>query len=352
MVTLSNNAEITTKFHERKVQRIKIFIILLVILGIPGLISSLLTFNQSPIPTLFVLLPFSYYVLYYKLTETKYANIATYVCFLIINISLTIGISVNLGALTSLSIFYILILIGIAMVLGETKSLDIMSSISLLIYAIFVLYHLLENQLLTLNPGDTITIVLLLACPVITLVGTWFILHIMLDETNTLQQQLIETNDTAQLRAAENEQLLNKVQESYELLNEMQDTLHATINQLSLPMIRIGRNIALLPLIGYLDEQRSQVIINKMLEDTDKYRINIVVLELTGLQMIDEGAISLLQQAIQGLQLLGAQAYISGINSQIADKFVHEGKYLINTPIVANLAEALEHIVLRQSSTS
>jgi len=91
------------------------------------------------------------------------------------------------------------------------------------------------------------------------------------------------------------------------------------IRELSTPILQIRDRLMLMPLIGVVDRLRVRLIANKMLSAIRCSRALIVVLDVTGVAAIDNGAANDLGQVVNAAQLMGSQMIITGISEQTTE---------------------------------
>lgn len=90
------------------------------------------------------------------------------------------------------------------------------------------------------------------------------------------------------------------------------------IEELTVPLIPIANQIAVLPLIGTLDEQRIRKIQDKLLDDIEAQKIQKIYVDLSGAIILSSDIISLLFRVTEGMSLLGCQAVLTGIGAKSA----------------------------------
>jgi rsbT co-antagonist protein RsbR len=109
------------------------------------------------------------------------------------------------------------------------------------------------------------------------------------------------------------------------------------IAELSTPVVKLWDGILALPLIGTLDSQRTQVVMENLLQTIVDVEAEIAIIDITGVPTVDTLT----------AQLMGADCLISGIRPQIAQTMVHLGVEL-NVISKASLADAFA-VALRQT---
>lgn len=97
------------------------------------------------------------------------------------------------------------------------------------------------------------------------------------------------------------------------------------IQELSSPVVRIWEGILLLPLVGIIDARRSSLITEHLLEALVRYQADIVIIDITGVPVVDTPTAQYFIMTAQAAGLLGSQVVLVGISSEIAQTMVHLG---------------------------
>ncbi|NJN67772.1 MAG: PAS domain S-box protein [Chloroflexaceae bacterium] len=98
-----------------------------------------------------------------------------------------------------------------------------------------------------------------------------------------------------------------------------------TLRELSTPLIPIADDVVIMPLIGAIDSRRAQQMLETLLEGVAHYQAALVILDITGVRVVDTQVAQTFIQAAQAVRLLGAQVMLTGIQPQIAQTLVHLG---------------------------
>ena len=110
--------------------------------------------------------------------------------------------------------------------------------------------------------------------------------------------------------------------------------------ELSTPVVELWEGIILLPLIGTLDSERSQTVMENLLNHIVKSGAEIAIIDITGVPTVDTLVAQHLIKTVSAARLMGADCIISGIRPQIAQTIVHLGLQL-NVVSKATMADAL-----------
>ncbi len=114
-------------------------------------------------------------------------------------------------------------------------------------------------------------------------------------------------------------------QEREALQQQIIATQQATLRELSTPLIPVSDRVVILPLIGAVDEQRAAQVVEALLEGVARYHAELVILDITGVGVVDTNVAQALVQAARAVRLLGAQFMLTGIHPRIAQTLVQLG---------------------------
>ncbi|MBN9409475.1 MAG: STAS domain-containing protein [Burkholderiales bacterium] len=119
--------------------------------------------------------------------------------------------------------------------------------------------------------------------------------------------------------------------------------------ELSTPVIRLWDGIVAVPLIGTLDSERTQVVMESLLESIVENEATIAIIDITGVPTVDTLVAQHLLKTISAARLMGAECILSGIRPQIAQTIVHLGVDLGGVGTKSTLADALKLAFQRRS---
>jgi len=97
-----------------------------------------------------------------------------------------------------------------------------------------------------------------------------------------------------------------------------------------------------LPLIGTLDSQRTQSVMEALLQRIVETESDIAIIDITGVPTVDTLTAQHLLKTITAARLMGADCIISGIRPQIAQTIVHLGVSLGDVVTKSSLAAAFQ----------
>ena len=114
------------------------------------------------------------------------------------------------------------------------------------------------------------------------------------------------------------------------------------ILELSTPVMQIWDRVLVLPIIGTLDSVRAARLTENLLQRIASDQAAIVILDISGVPMIDTAVAQHLFKTIQGAQLMGAQSIISGVRPETAQAMVHLGIDIGTVKSRSTLSDALQ----------
>jgi len=110
--------------------------------------------------------------------------------------------------------------------------------------------------------------------------------------------------------------------------------------ELSTPVVQLWDKILALPLIGTLDSERTQTVMENLLNHIVRSGAEIAIIDITGVPTVDTLVAQHLIKTVSAARLMGADCVISGIRPQIAQTIVHLGLQL-DVISKATMADAL-----------
>lgn len=117
--------------------------------------------------------------------------------------------------------------------------------------------------------------------------------------------------------------------------------------ELSTPVVTLAEGILALPLIGTLDSNRTQSVMETLLQKLVDTSADIAIIDITGVPTVDTLVAQYLMKTVAAARLMGAECILSGIRPQIAQTIVHLGIDLGHVYTKASLSDAFA-MALRQ----
>lgn len=116
------------------------------------------------------------------------------------------------------------------------------------------------------------------------------------------------------------------------------------INEVSAPIVAVQEGIAVLPLIGLIDAERAQYLLEQAVPKLPSYEIECLITDFSGILNIDNQAAELLMKIYATVKLLGINVITTGIRPDIAQTVVNKGIKFSNVKSYATVRQALESI--------
>ncbi|MFC4402038.1 RsbT co-antagonist protein RsbRA [Gracilibacillus xinjiangensis] len=129
-------------------------------------------------------------------------------------------------------------------------------------------------------------------------------------------------------------QLVNEYTGSWENTVSLQ---RLALQELSAPLIPVMENITIMPLIGTIDTERAKLIMENLLEGVIKHNSEVVLIDITGVPVVDTMVAHHIIQAAEAVRLIGATCILVGIRPEIAQTIVNLGIDLRKFPTKSSL---------------
>jgi anti-anti-sigma factor len=123
----------------------------------------------------------------------------------------------------------------------------------------------------------------------------------------------------------------------------------AALAALSTPLIPVSESTLVMPLIGAVDSRRVQQMMSVLLSGVAESNATTVILDITGVPVVDSQVADALFRAAQAVKLLGAQVILTGIRPEVAQTLVGLGIELHNLITRNRLQDGIAY-ALRNSS--
>ena len=121
--------------------------------------------------------------------------------------------------------------------------------------------------------------------------------------------------------------------------------------ELSTPVVQLWDDVLALPLIGTLDSNRTQIVMETLLHKIVDTGAAIAIIDITGVPTVDTLVAQHLLKTVAAARLMGADCIISGIRPQIAQTIVHLGVELGSVITKATLADAFAVALQKTGAT-
>lgn len=141
--------------------------------------------------------------------------------------------------------------------------------------------------------------------------------------------------------AIENARLFSELAAANDRLVQADQLKTEMIAELSTPVIPIWDRVLLAPIIGTLTSDRAALMTDALLKKTAGGGADVVILDITGVRVIDTEAAQHLRNTASAVGVLGARCIITGIRATVAQTLVHLGISLDDIMTRRKLSDAL-----------
>jgi len=118
------------------------------------------------------------------------------------------------------------------------------------------------------------------------------------------------------------------------------------LQELSAPLIPVFERITVMPLVGTIDTERAKQIMENLLKGAVKHRSEVVLIDITGVPVVDTMVAHHIIQAAEAVRLVGAKCMLCGIRPEIAQTIVSLGidltKFTTKNSLQKGIEAALE----------
>ena len=166
-------------------------------------------------------------------------------------------------------------------------------------------------------------------------------------QTLEVQQRTDEARADASMARATQQTLVSQNRSLAQLVAERdaalghQEQLAAQIADLSTPVLPLIPGVLLAPIVGVLDRQRIVRLDAALLRTIAQMRADVVLLDITGVPLVDTEVAAAIVALARAIRLLGCQTVMVGVRPEIAQSIVGLGFQLNGLNTRATLAEGL-----------
>ncbi len=148
---------------------------------------------------------------------------------------------------------------------------------------------------------------------------------------------------TADLRAA----LDDRERKSLALEESLttQQRLTQLLLDVSIPVLPVRHDTLVAPLIGVIDGERADELLGRVLGQIEIQRARTLILDITGVPIVDTQVANRLIQTAQAARLLGAEVVLTGIRPEVAQTLVGLGVDLSAITTYSTLESAIGSVL-------
>ncbi len=146
--------------------------------------------------------------------------------------------------------------------------------------------------------------------------------------------------------ARRNAELASREEENRVLI----ERLRVAIDELSTPLLELWDDVLALPIVGIVDTQRSAEMTERLLTEVVRGRWKHVIIDLTGVELIDTSTADRFIKLARSVQLLGARCIVAGVQPAVAQTLVQLGTDFGVLETYRNLKSALVSCLRRNAA--
>lgn len=136
-------------------------------------------------------------------------------------------------------------------------------------------------------------------------------------------------------------------QEEQQRKEELIEHQAAQLAELSTPMLSISETTVVMPIVGAIDTRRVQMIMQTLLNGVAETRATVVIMDITGVPVVDTQVANALIRTSQAVALLGAKVVLTGIRPEVAQTLVGLGVDLSNITTRGTLRDGIAFALAR-----
>lgn len=155
-----------------------------------------------------------------------------------------------------------------------------------------------------------------------------------ISERRKLEADLARRNAELAARAEENARLIAR--------------LRVAVDELSTPVLELWDDVLALPVVGVVDTQRSAQMVERLLAEVVERRSRFVIVDLTGVEVIDTSTADRFLKMARAVKLLGGECVVTGIQPAVAQTLVELGVEFAGLDTQRNLKRALQVCMAKQ----
>jgi rsbT co-antagonist protein RsbR len=109
--------------------------------------------------------------------------------------------------------------------------------------------------------------------------------------------------------------------------------------------MEIWDDVLALPVVGVVDTHRSLEIMSHLLESIVSHQARCVIIDVTGVEVVDTKTADYLLKVVRAAALLGSRCVLTGLNPGIAQTLVEIGADLSEVRTLRNMKEGLKDCI-------
>jgi rsbT co-antagonist protein RsbR len=135
---------------------------------------------------------------------------------------------------------------------------------------------------------------------------------------------------------------LERIEADFAVARKAIERQEDVMRGLSTPIIQVWDGVLAIPVIGNLNSERAEQLMQRLLDEIGNTHSRFALLDLTSVEIIDTYTADHLVKIVHAVELLGARAIITGIRSAVAQTMVSIGVDLSQILTLRNLQQGLK----------
>jgi anti-anti-sigma regulatory factor len=260
------------------------------------------------------------------------AKAGIYLALFSLSFTATCGFVIFPQIALALLIGQVVTVVTASLILDRKESRSLIAIVVFLVAAGIVLAHVLSPHLFT-PLDETLGVVANLFIVVVAFLTMGIMIRMITIEQEDFFREIRLAEESLKGAHAEAERLVEErtaalEQETSERERLQQEIIAAqrqALKELSTPIIPVMDRVLVMPLVGSIDSMRAKDIMRALLAGIREHHARVVILDITGVPIVDSGVASHLDKTIQAARLKGAQTIITGISEEVAEAIVDLG---------------------------
>jgi anti-anti-sigma factor len=125
-----------------------------------------------------------------------------------------------------------------------------------------------------------------------------------------------------------------------QIIHEQQEA----IREISTPVLQVHDRLLIIPVIGVVDTHRARLLTEGLLRAIRDRRAKGVVMDITGVPIVDSKVANHIAQACEAARLMGCRVVLTGISPEIAQTLVTIGAELRGVRTLGDLQSGIEEV--------
>ncbi len=163
-----------------------------------------------------------------------------------------------------------------------------------------------------------------------------------LSERKQMEEALRRARVELEKKVEERTADLTKANEAIKAELGARKQAEAAIRALSTPVLPVRDQLLVLPIIGIIDSQRALQLTEQLLNSIRSYRAKAVVMDITGVPIVDSKVANHLLQTVEAARLMGASVIVTGLSPEMSQILVRIDVDLSRLKTMFDLRAGLE----------